>query len=505
MKQQVRTNYDETFCGKLPLNQTNMIQPHGVLILLSKDDFKIIQVSENVTSLLNIGPSEVFDRPLKEFVTEDCYQNFLVVTATISGKLPTKLFFMDGKECVCILQETADYYVLEVELPWYINVAPTSFMSVFQNVRELMEKVDKAPSVQELCEVAAEEIKTISGFDKVMIYQFDESWNGDVVAEAMEQGMDSYLGLKFPASDIPKPARDIYLENPYRIIPNSEYEGVRLYPLLNPATNTFTNLSNMDLRSVASVHVEYLKNMKVVASMSTRIVDDGKLWGLIACHHRTAKYLSFEQCSVFELVSGIISSKITSLHLSQSFSYKEGLNEKLNQIVESVYRDDDVVGSVRNKKKEIQEFLGCDGLAVCWDGTVETIGNCPTKSELDVLIYWLQGKAPDTVYAEPALPQVFDEALPYSAIASGIIALPVKAMQGNYLLGFKQEVIKQVEWGGNPNEAVTFETNSSRYHPRNSFNLWQEVVRNTAQPWTADQIEFAEKLRKKIVELVPSS
>jgi two-component system, chemotaxis family, sensor kinase Cph1 len=505
MKQQVRTNYDETFCGKLPLNQTNMIQPHGVLMLLSKDDFKIIQVSENVASLLNFPPSQAFDQPLANFITADSYAYFSSVAAAVSGKMPIKLFFNEVKECVAIVQETPDYFILEVELPEFLQRPSNSYSSALQTIRELMEKVNKASSIVEVGEIAAREIKLISGFDKVMIYAFDEQWNGDVIAEAMEEDMDSYLGLKFPASDIPKPARDMYFKNPYRIIPNSAYEAVRLYPLLNPVTNSFTNLIDADLRSVAAVHLEYLKNMKVAASMSTRIVDGGKLWGLIACHHKTAKYLSFEECSVFELLSGIISSRISSLHSSESFAIRELLNAQLNNIVDFVYKEQDPVGSLLNKKADIQKFLGSEGLAVCWNGTIETTGECPTKNELGILLYWLQGRTSNEVYAEPALPFVFEEAAQYADVASGVIALPVTAAKGNYILGFRPEVVKQVEWGGNPNDALTFEKNSTRYHPRNSFTLWQEVVRNTAQPWTTEEIESAEKLRKIIAELIPNN
>src|SRR5439155_4932601 len=132
----------------------------------------------------------------------------------------------------------------------------------------------------------------------VMIYQFDNNWNGTVIAEAMEAGMDSYLGLKFPASDIPKQAREMYRKNPYRFIPDVDYQPVRLYPVLNPVSGGFTDLTDSNLRSVAGVHLEYLRNMQVMASMSTRIVKEDQLWGLISCHHRTAKYLSYQMCSL---------------------------------------------------------------------------------------------------------------------------------------------------------------------------------------------------------------
>lgn len=498
-----RTNFDATFCGKLPLHQTNLIQPHGALLLVSKKEYKIIQASENITALLALAAPNVIDRALEEFVEAKNFQAFVEKTSQpFTGKLPVSLCFQQkaSESCLAVVHNHEEDLLVEIELDEFVTSSQNSFASVFQEMKQLTTAINNADAIEAVCLLAANGIKAFSGFDKVMIYTFDKDWNGSVVAEAMEEGMDSYLGLKFPASDIPKPARDMYFKNPYRLIPNRDYAPVRLYPLLNPHTNSFTNLSETDLRSVAAVHLEYLKNMDVMASMSTRIVQNEKLWGLISCHHRTAKYLSIEERSVFEWLSDVISSKIASLNVKKSVTLKEQLNTQFAVLIEGIYKQDTLSDAWEKNKEEIKNYLSADGLAFCWNNQIETFGVVPQKHEIDVLHYWLSEKDANKVYHQPALSQVFDEAARFAKVGSGLLTLPIQAERGSFLLAFRQEVIQKVNWGGNPNEAVQFEKDSTVYHPRNSFNQWQEIVSKTAEPWLEEEVEAAENLRHVLVE-----
>lgn len=499
--QSTRPNYDEAFCGKLPLNQTNLIQPHGVFLLLSAETHEIIQASENCSALFNAPAEAVINLPLSTLIDENSYLNLKQASANASSdKLPVKLQFNDKRECLAILYHFNDQLILEIELPSYTGYASRYFVDVFQKLKQVMSLIDAATTIGDVCTVAATEIKSLSGFDKVMIYSFDEDWNGSVIAEAKEEEMEAYFGLKFPASDIPKPARDMYFNNPYRLIPNRNYEPVRLFPLLNPVTNTFTDLSGSGLRSVAGVHLEYLKNMGVTASMSTRIIHRQKLWGLISCHHRTAKYLSYEECQVFELLSNVISSRIALIADQDTFRTKEKLAQQFTVLVENIYKHDSLADAVENNKKEVMDYLQADGLYFSWNGTTVMAGSTPEPYEVEILAYWLQGKQENKVYHHAALPSAFDEAVSYSATASGVMSLPIQSEKGNFLILFRPEVIKTVSWGGNPNEALQFERGSSVYHPRNSFEQWREEVRYTSIPWQQEEVEAAEHFRNVLVE-----
>lgn len=487
---------DEGFCGKVPLHQTNAIQPHGLLIIAQVRSLYILQVSENAESFFGIKPSDLVDQSLSNFISEEQTQKLSErFTENIKAKIPFALT-IKGKEFIAIVQQQNDLLIFEMEAVH----KEASFIHLYEDLKFAGAAIEAAPTTPDACAVAAKELKRLSGFDKIMIYQFDEEWNGDVIAEEMEEGMESYLHLKFPASDIPKQARELYRTNPYRIIPNVTYEPVRLYPLLNPVTNSFTDLSNCNLRSVAGVHLEYLRNMHVAASMSTRILKDGKLWGLIACHHRTPKYLSFEMCSFFELISNNVSAKVASLQNTDTSRYKSSMHQLHAQLVEDFYQTNSITATAFQHQDELLNLLKADGMAFVIDKQIEVIGTTPGKTELQDLVFWLQTNGVNKIYQQPSLANVYEQAEEYAHEASGLLALPIQPDKGDYVLAFRHEAVRNVNWGGNPNEAVQFEPNNTTYHPRNSFKIWQETVQKTSMPWRDEELEIAENFRNFLIE-----
>lgn len=365
-----------------------------------------------------------------------------------------------------------------------------------------MAELEGAKTTDETCAIIARELKRISGFDKIMIYQFDEEWNGEVIAEELEEGMEAYLGLKFPASDVPKQARELYRQTPYRFIPNVDYQAVKLYPVINPLTHAFTNFTNCNLRSVAGVHLEYLRNMNVAASMSTRILKDGQLWGLIACHHRTPKYLSYQQCSLFEMLSSVVTNKLMAVQYHDAYHSKTDLQDHLTRIMEAVYRKNDLIGGLIEQQAALLKLLGAEGFVISNTKITELFGETPTQQEVEELIYWLQSSTVNKLYHQPSISTLFDNAEAYAKTCSGLLALPIQPDKGFYLLAFRSEAVQKINWGGNPNEAVQFEKDKTTYHPRNSFKLWQETVYNKSIPWSEDQLFIAERLRNLIIEFV---
>jgi Bacteriophytochrome (light-regulated signal transduction histidine kinase) len=497
-------NYDATFCGRLPIHQTNSIQPHGVLLLLDKDIETIVQVSENVRQLLKRPVQEVAGAEAASYITAASREALRTAREEgFEGKLPLTLTFKlpDGEEQVfCLLHTAAEGLIIEAELKTFYSTPPRTFIEIYQRIRQAMQHINQCSDLEEVARVTARELKKITGFDKVMVYRFDENWNGTVLAEEAEPQMEAYLGLTFPASDIPKPARDMYEKNPYRLIPNREYTPVKLYPLLNPLSNGFTNLLNADLRSVASVHVEYLKNMNVMASMSARILFQDRLWGLIACHHRTARYLSFEECAVVEMISSILSQKIASLENAEAVRLRQELNSRFAAIVENMIDSTGMVEAFMQHAGLLKEFLHASGIALCWEGQIETEGSTPETGDIETLVFWLRQKARQQIFHQPQLPLVFEESKAYADSASGILALPIQPDRGNYLIAFRPEMIRTISWGGNPNEAVQFEPNSTVYHPRHSFQVWQQTVHHTAKSWHQEEIAAAEQFRGFLVQ-----
>lgn len=497
-------NLNAGFCGTIPLHNTNAIQPHAALLVINVADFRIIQISSNVsewTGLINeaiLGqPLELLDQQSFETLREKQKNGLLknVIPAYLTFSLKNK-----PATYLARVHEQEHCLLIEVEFINQVSGENKTLVTTYQQLQALTISINNSTTIPDLADIACREIKRISAFDKVMIYTFDENWNGLVLGEAMEANMESYLGLKFPASDIPKQARDLYLKNSYRFIPDREYKKVSLIPELNPVTNGPTNLSDLKSRSVVDVHLEYLANMNVQASMSTRIIHNESLWGLIACHHRQPKLLTFEECAFFELVSNVISSKLSSLVNQSRSDERRRLNNLLQEIGTEMFRFDSMINAFSKDGSTLVNLLGGDGVAVCWDGNIWTTGTTPSENHIKNLLPWLQGKGFKDVVDINNLPDVFEPAKEYAETGSGVLILPIQPYEGNFILVFRIEAVKTVSWGGNPDNVITFEPNSTRYHPRNSFSIWRETVRHTSNPWTEEELIAAERFRIMVVE-----
>ncbi len=497
-------NYDATFCGKLPIHQTNSIQSHGVLLLLDDTINTVLQVSENVDELLQQPARAIAGISTSAILSPQSIHSLrTTIREKLNEKIPLTLSFNvknSEEQVLCLVHTVEEGCIIEASLKSFYPQQGRTFIHIYQRVKQVMQYINKCETLKDVCVIAVQELKKVTGFDKVMIYRFDEEWNGTVLAEEAEDDMERYLGLTFPASDIPKPAREMYVKNPYRLIPNREYETVKLYPLINPVSKGFTNLLNADLRSVATVHLEYLKNMQVMASMSARILYQDKLWGLIACHHREPKYLSFEECSVVEMISNIVSQKIASLQNGEGAIMKQQLTRQFATLVENFVNKSSMMEAFLDNAELLQEFLHANGVAICWEGHIETIGQTPDLDDIETLAFWLRQKARQQIFHEHQLPLVFEEGRSFTATGSGILALPIQPDKGNYLIAFRPEIITTISWGGNPNDAVQFEPNSTIYHPRHSFKVWQQTVHQTAVPWHSEEIAAAEQLRNFLVQ-----
>ena len=488
---------DETFCGKVALNKTNLIQPHGYLLIISRADFSILQVSENTSELLKRPLKEIPGSLLEEYLSPS-QLNLLKenMQGNYNRSIPFLIDFPLGN-LLSMVKLQSDYFLMEAH-KGQAREEQDPFFRVFQDLKIFTAAIENTASIAEMCAIASAELKRISGFDKVMIYQFDQYWNGDVVAESMEPEMESYLGLKFPASDIPQQARELYRQMPYRLIASTDYEPVKLYPVLNPITGTFTDLSQINLRSVAAVHLEYLRNMKVMASMSTRILQNNELWGLIACHHRSPKFLSYAHCTFFELASSLLSARMAAIHLRESGAYKEQMQTLHIEIIESFYKH----RSLLHSGKGIRDLLNADGVAIVSGSEIKTLGLTPSSEDLEELIFWLQSMNIQKTFTEPALAQRFEPASEYADQISGLLALPLHPEKRYYLLAFRQEEVQKISWSGNPSETVHFEPDGIQYHPRSSFRIWQQTLRGRAVEWSPEELEVAERFRNSVVDFL---
>ena len=493
-------------CDREPIHIPNLIQPHGVLLTVSADEYQILQVSLNTTQMLGIEPQDLLDKPLREFLGEEqinAIQRCLSEEFDNINPLPIKLE-NDGKTLSFdgIVHRNGEIIILELEPS---NPSKeVDFFNFYNLVKSPVSKIQNTNTLDELCNAIVQEVKKITGFDRVMVYRFDAEGAGTVIAEAANVELEPFLGLHYPATDIPKQAKYLYTLNYLRLIPDATYEPVGLIPQLNPLTNQPLDMSMSVLRSVSPLHTEYLDNMGVVASMSISLLKNKQLWGLIACHHNTPKKVPYEIRTVCEFIGQVVSFELVAKEDNQDLDYKMKLKSIQSQFVETISEAEDLETGLTQNPNDLLDLVGADGVALSFGEEITTIGNTPDEEFIAAMLPWLEAQfKEDVVYETDALGQVYPGAEKNTAVASGLLALLISRVQKTFIIWFRPEVIQTVDWGGNPNKSLEIEEDGTlRMSPRKSFTKWQETVEGKSLPWKPCEVEAAIELRSSIVGIV---
>ncbi|WPP50061.1 GAF domain-containing protein [Catalinimonas niigatensis] len=496
---------DSEFCGSIPLNFINLIQPYGMLLLLDKT-YKVVQVSENISEVLGKALEDIVEHPFASLLSAGQFDNFQqkIVRREVHNNIPhiLRLATSQGsRRFAGVIHFHKEYFLIELE-PIEEETSDITFINAYQDIKYIMAALQQAEDLKEFGHIAASEIKSFSGFDGVMLYQFDQQWNGSVVAEAKEESMESYLNLKFPASDVPRQARELYFRTPYRLIPDVNFEPVRLFPIINPIVRGFTDISDCTLRSVPQVHIEYLKNMNVQASMSTPVIVDGKLWGLISCHHKTPKQIPFELRYAFEVLAGLISFQLASREREERLQHFTDRREMELKLIDLLHREKEARDILLEESDILLKLFRAGGAVLVIGDKYETKGQVPSQKYVSELVKWLRLFNKEKLFLTDSLSPHVRNAKEYKDVASGLLAIQFSHSPLGYLLLFRPEIIHTIHWGGNPNEAIQFEEDHKKYHPRNSFKEWREKVEYTAVPWEAELVEIAKNLRTVLLEKV---
>jgi two-component system, chemotaxis family, sensor kinase Cph1 len=494
-------NYDSDLCGSIPLHQINLIQPHGLLLVLDQE-LRIRQVSENIFDLTGIKPDNLLEKNLSEFVPKEEVEDLRQKLSQQLEQENIPYSFSFGEEATrktytATIHPEENLLLIELEEDQPHSIP--SFTAFFQGIKYITSRIKQANSVDTIAQAAADELRRFTGFDRVLIYRFDAQWNGTVIGQAKTEDMSDLLGLRFPASDVPKQARDLYYKNPYRLIPAREYEPVRLLPVINPITRRFTDLTSCNLRSVAGVHLEYMGNMGISASMSLPLIIDGKLWGLISCHHKTPKYPGYQERTAMELLSSLIAVQLGAHEKEKNSHVQASLRGLHTRLLEQLFASDDFAAALLSGKPNLLELLSLEGAAVLYEGNVHTAGQTPPPGKIKELASWLRRNSGEKTFVSNSLPAAYPSSKEYKEEASGLIALAINPEQNEYILGFRGEVLQTVNWSGNPDQAIRMEPDGKGYHPRNSFALYQQTVQLTSLPWLTEEIEVAEALRSAVL------
>ena len=370
-------------------------------------------------------------------------------------------------------------------------------------MRATVSKIQSAKNLKDLCQVTVEEIRKISGFDRVMVYQFDPEGNGAVIAEDKAEKLSPFLGLNYPSSDIPKQARQLYLLNWLRLIPDINYKPVPIVSGKNAVTTQPRDLSFSVLRSVSPIHIEYLQNMGVAASMSISLIKDKELWGLIACHNYTPKYLNYELRAACEFIGQVMSLELQSKEGNEDYDYKLHLKSLQTQIFEDISTSENLSQVLVKCQHNLLEAVNAQGAAIVFGDNCYRVGQTPQGESLKYLTQWVQKHLKQEIFYTDSLTKCYPEAEEFKDTAGGCLAIAISPTQKIYVLWFRPEVIKTVNWAGNPNKTIqTDEEGNHRLSPRKSFALWQENVRYKSLPWKQCEIDAALELKKAMINIV---
>ncbi|MCU0544419.1 MAG: GAF domain-containing protein [Oscillatoriaceae cyanobacterium Prado104] len=503
---------DLTNCDREPIHIPGSIQPHGVLLAIEPATFKILQVSNNSRDWLDRAPQELLGKSLSQLLDS---QQITAIEECLAGNFesmnPVEIYIQRGSKLFWFdsIAHQSDGLVL-LELEPKTAAQKHSFFDFYHQVRGTIAKIQKAPTLREMSQVAVSEVRKITGFDRVMVYQFDPDGAGSVIAEDTDSETP-YLDLRYPASDIPQQVRQLYTRNWLRLIPDASYQPAALTPATNPLTGQPLDLSSAVLRSVSPLHLEYLQNMGVTASMSVSLIQDGKLWGLIACHHSSPRYVPYSVRTLCEFVGQVMSLELANKTANEDLDYKIALKSLQTKFVEALSQSENLVDGLVQLESQLLDLVGATGAVVCIgdslrDGTPERcvcIGNTPPTTALPGLLRWLKPHLQHNLFHTQSLSVLYPEAEAYQAQASGLLALEISKVHHNYILWFRPEVLQTVKWGGNPNKPVEVLAGGTlRLSPRKSFALWQETVSGCSLPWKPCELEIAAELRSSIVGIV---
>jgi two-component system, chemotaxis family, sensor kinase Cph1 len=492
---------DLTNCDREPIHIPGAVQPHGVLLALSEPGLEITQVSENAERLLCIPVGSLLGGRLALLLGE---QQMATLRRSLAGDdlNENPLYLLTLRLGSDDLPYNAVFHrkngVLIAELEPATAGHDITFQSLYRVVRTGIAELQDARSVLELCQLAARETRRISGFDRVMIYRFDaEDWHGEVIAEDKGEGMAPFLGLHYPASDIPRQARDLYVSNRIRLIADVAYVPARLVPELNPQTGKPLDLSFAFLRSVSPVHVEYLRNMGVAASMSVSIVKDGQLWGLIACHHPEARQLPYEARAALDLLGQVVSMQLAAKAIGEEYEHRMRLKTIEGRLLRAIAGAGNLAEGLAASGPDLLTFAGAGGAAIYADGRVKLIGAAPDEAQVRELVEWLASEIGEDVFDTDALPAEFPPAAAYKDRGCGVLAVSASRVRRTFVLWFRPEVIRTVNWSGDPHKPATA-AGAQRLHPRKSFELWQQEVHDHSARWQDWEVRAAAELRKAV-------
>lgn len=485
---------DLTDCDREPIHIPGSIQPHGMMLVVDRNSLTVRHAAGDIEGRLGVrdwqGAS--LGRVLGDSLAGKVAR--MADSGAISGFVEHSKEL--GNEPLDVSAHlSGEWLVVELE-PGQRDPPPASTM--MSTLARGGAAFERAMGLKALCERAAEEFRQLTGFDRVMIYQFIDDGAGAVLAEDKVEDLPSFLNQHFPGSDIPRQARALYVRNLVRIIPDVRYVPSPLRPAwTDPAP---LDMSDCVLRSVSPIHMRYMQNMGVAASASISIVKDGVLWGLIACHHRTPRAMTYDIRVACSALAGGLARQIRAKEDADLYRERIRLRSFEDSLVSGLAAEASLDQALADRMSELSRMLLSDGAAVLRGETLLLHGVTPSAAQVRKLADVALANGQVEPFVTDNLPARYPPAETFAEIASGLLAIAVSAEEPFLIMWFRAEQVQVVEWAGNPHKGASGQP-GEQLTPRASFEAWRETVRGRSRPWSLAELEAASRLRQSILEL----
>ncbi|XEY21248.1 ATP-binding protein [Azospirillum sp. HJ39] len=484
-------------CAREPIHIPGSIQPHGHLLAVELESLRLVHASAHAGAVLNQPLADAFGQPIDRLIDADSMPS-LLRSLHAAPPEPVQIGILRLPGCSdhqAIAHRSGALAILELE--HLASAGAGTLEALYPQMREAIRHIQASHDFETLLARTAEKAQALTGFDRALVYRFDAQWNGTVIAEAGNGRLPSYRGLRFPASDIPEQARRLYILNRLRLIADARYLPV---PILAADEDCDPlDLSFSVLRSVSPVHLEYMRNMGTPASMSISVMDGERLWGLISCHHAEPRQVSFAVRTACDLLAQVMSSQMIALERAEDANHRIRSKSIQARLLAHMAASERFIDGLADNRDDLLELVNADGAAILFDGNCRLIGRTPPQPVVEAIAAELAGRGIKDLFFSHRLPTEMQATEGTDATASGLLAISISQLHPSYLLWFRPELVRSIDWAGDPAKAADA---SGRLSPRSSFEIWKETVRGQSLPWRHGEVEAAGDFRTAIVSIV---
>ncbi len=495
---------DLTNCDKEPIHIPGKVQSHGFLLAIDSNTV-INYVSRNISEYLPVEAAGLLGKNIVELenLLQQTNEPGFITQMLQLGRHSKSFETINPYHLVIgeagfnlIMSQSGSNYLLEFE--------PTSTateVDIQKTIGRSVSEMLAGKQLKNLLDNAAIQIKNLIGYDRIMIYKFLDDGHGEVIAEVKENDLEPFLGLHYPASDIPKQARELYKVNLTRIISNVDAESSAIITLANDEGQASPlDLTHSVLRAVSPIHIQYLKNMGVASSFSISLLYRDELWGLIACHNYTPRFINFKAREASKLIGQIISSALEYKQDEENNTINEHYKTAYDNLSAVLRKGGNIAEALTQNQSTILDVTDASGAILFFEDQLFTLGQTPEREQIGSLVDWLKHHMEDRIYYTHQLPEVYQPAKAYSTVASGLLACTLSKELGELIIWLKPEQISTINWAGNPNKPLEItEDGIMNLSPRRSFDVWSQTVKYTSARWLPEEVSYVLKLREEVV------